>query len=51
MQHGLDAEDGRRVELAIVRHSEGLSCQLERLVPLCPGKLLLPCLPNKAELM
>ena len=47
VHHGLEAEDGRLVELAVVRHSEGLGCQLEGLVPLCPGKFLLPGLPNK----
>ena len=48
VHHGLKAKNGRLAQLAVMRYSQRLSCQLDRLVCLCPGKLLLPCLPNKA---
>lgn len=45
MHHGLKAEDGRLAQLAVVRQRQYFGCQLDGLVCLRPGKLLLPCLP------
>ena len=46
LHHGLEAEDGLLVEAAALGHSEGPGRQLEGLVSLGPGKLLLPYLYN-----
>ena len=51
VHHGLEAEDGRLAELAVVSHCQRLGCQLDGLVCLGPGKLLLPHLPNDTKLM
>lgn len=42
VHHGLEAEDGLPGQAGVVRHHGGPCLQLDRLICLCPGKLLQP---------